>query len=240
MFCSSKGAFLAVLLPVIHLSPICVALRCGGRGPFYNLLIKSQILNGLCLMAVTFTIVCPVVQLLSLFSLLPPLPTLFPVYFLEAQFHVDWVVEFPLPPQVKQESWKLQQAGLPFPPAGVRFESCALTKSFLRERRPWLRKRSGLVSQWFFLASHCLREENLFWILVVRTLWNSWRGKPTKIVSLLRLCPQEFLILILLHTQSPAIYQFMGPVAFASDKQVPVAVSLDSPVSPDLGWQFAL
>lgn len=36
------------------------------------------------------------------------------------------------------------------------------------------------------------------------------------------------------------LYLFMGPVPFASGKQISVAESPDAPVSPDLGWQFAL
>lgn len=141
MFCSSKGAFLAVLLPVIHLSPICVALRCGGRGPFYNVLIKTQILNGPVPHGCDFH-----KWLSSGIAFVPLLPSPSPAYMVPSVFPWSpvpcWLGCWISPPP-SGETGKLEvTAGRTFfPPAGIRFESCALTKSFPRERRPWLWKR---------------------------------------------------------------------------------------------------
>lgn len=56
---------------------------------------------------------CPMVQFFSLFFLLPSLPIVSPMCFLEALSHVDWVVGFsPLPSG--ETGRKLQQVGPPF------------------------------------------------------------------------------------------------------------------------------
>lgn len=43
--------------------------------------------------------------------------------------------------------------------------------------------------------------ENLFWILTLRTWWGSWRDPDKTVV------PRGFLILMIIHVQSPTIHQ---------------------------------
>lgn len=112
--------------PLLYLSPICVALTCGGRGPFYNLLIKSQTLSRP--MSHGYDLhKCPMVWFFSpLFFLLPSLPIVFPICFLEALSHVDCVVGFS-PPPLRWNRKEVTAGRTSFPPVGIRFESCALT-----------------------------------------------------------------------------------------------------------------
>lgn len=118
----------------------------------------------------------------------PLLPSPFPAYSVPDLFPWSpvpcWLGCWIFPSPLRWNRKEVTAGRTSFPPVVIRFESCALTKSFPQERRPWLWKRLWACFT-VVLPLPLPKRGGFFWILMVRR--NSWSGKPTKTVSLLRL-----------------------------------------------------
>lgn len=112
-------------------------------------------------------------------------------------------------------------------PVRIQFQNWILTKSFILESRLFVEK--DLACFMFVTLFTCQSYEEIFF---KSTLWES--DAPYQCMcGTLRLWPQEFLSLVLVHTQPPTStltfkcsYQFMAQEIFALGKQILDALSL--------------
>lgn len=68
-------------------------------------------------------------------------------------------------------------------------------------------EQSGHISNGYFSSPPSQNQGDFAPVFTVRIWWGSLEVKLTKVWGLLRLGPHEFLILKLVHTQSPAFHQ---------------------------------